>query len=132
MCFSFVLVLSLSKYYIIILKPFRAVNGFEALGFLLLPLTLETEDLILDSVAKEAPTKPTYYPDAVIECACGHRVQVGSTQKEIRVEICSACHPLFTGQAKLIDKAGRLERFQKRLQKTAELRASKNKKTEAE
>jgi len=70
-----------------------------------------------------------YFPDAVIECACGNRVQVGSTQKEIKVEICSACHPFFTGQAKLIDKAGRVEKFQARLKKSQAVKAKRIKKT---
>jgi large subunit ribosomal protein L31 len=64
---------------------------------------------------------PTYYPDAQIICACGHVLKVGSTVKEIHVEICSACHPFYTGKEKLIDTAGRVDRFRKikELQKEA-------------
>lgn len=63
---------------------------------------------------------PTYYSDAKIICACGNIMTTGSTVKEIRVEICSACHPFYTGKEKLIDTAGRVDRFKKmkELQKT--------------
>ncbi len=54
------------------------------------------------------------YVDAVIKCACGHEIHTKSTRKEISVEICSKCHPFFTGKQKLIDSAGRVERFQKK------------------
>lgn len=58
-------------------------------------------------------THPTYHTDAKIICACGNVIEVGSTQKEIKVEICSACHPFYTGKEKLIDTAGRVDRFKK-------------------
>lgn len=54
---------------------------------------------------------PQYYNDAKVTCSCGNKFTVGSTQKEIKVEICSACHPFFTGNEKVIDAAGRVERF---------------------
>jgi len=54
------------------------------------------------------------YVDAVIKCACGNEIHTKSTRKEISVEICSKCHPFFTGKQKLIDSAGRVERFQKK------------------
>jgi large subunit ribosomal protein L31 len=57
---------------------------------------------------------PTWYPDARVHCACGTAFTTGSTLKEISVEICSACHPLFTGQQKLIDTAGRVDKFNQR------------------
>ena len=53
---------------------------------------------------------PEYYK-AVVHCACGYEFETGSTQKEIKVEICSKCHPFFTGKQKLMDSAGRVERF---------------------
>ena len=56
---------------------------------------------------------PEYY-QATVKCACGNTFVTGSTQKEIHVEICSACHPFFTGKQKLLDTAGRVERFKKR------------------
>jgi len=66
-------------------------------------------------------THPTYYPDAKITCACGHVFTIGSTVKEINVEICSHCHPFYTGKEKLVDTAGRVDRFKKmqELQKVA-------------
>ncbi|KUK37332.1 MAG: 50S ribosomal protein L31, partial [Thermodesulfobacterium commune] len=57
---------------------------------------------------------PKYYPDAVIRCACGNELRVGSTKPEIRVEICSKCHPFFTGEMKFVDTEGRIEKFMKK------------------
>ena len=57
------------------------------------------------------------YQQTTIQCACGNVLEVGSTKKDIRVEICSKCHPFFTGKQKLIDTAGRIERFRKKYQK---------------
>lgn len=57
---------------------------------------------------------PQWYPDATITCACGAVMTVGSTKQAVRVEICSKCHPFFTGQMKYIDTAGRVEKFQKK------------------
>jgi large subunit ribosomal protein L31 len=59
---------------------------------------------------------PNYNETRVI-CACGNSFVTRSTKKEIRVEICSMCHPFFTGKQKLVDTAGRLERFQRRYKK---------------
>ncbi len=60
---------------------------------------------------------PTYYYDATVICACGNTWKTGSTQKEIRTEVCSKCHPFFTGeQARLIDIEGQVDRFYKKLQ----------------
>jgi large subunit ribosomal protein L31 len=56
---------------------------------------------------------PPYYKINAV-CACGNEIELGSAQKEIRVEICSACHPFFTGKQKLIDTAGRIEKFKKK------------------
>jgi large subunit ribosomal protein L31 len=55
--------------------------------------------------------------EIAVSCACGNNFTTRSTRPEIRVEICSSCHPFFTGKQKLIDSAGRVERFQKRYQK---------------
>lgn len=54
------------------------------------------------------------YVDTTIRCACGNEIQTRATRKDIRVEICSNCHPLFTGKQKLIDTEGRVERFMKK------------------
>jgi len=63
---------------------------------------------------------PTYYPKAVTKCSCGNSFEVGSTSKELHVEICSACHPFYTGKQKLVDTAGRVDKFQTRASKQAE------------
>ena len=70
---------------------------------------------------------PTYYDDAKATCACGATYVVGSTEKEIRVEICSACHPFYTGNEKIIDTAGRVERFKKRSATSATKKTTKKK-----
>ncbi len=63
------------------------------------------------------------YNQATVKCACGNTFTVGSTEESITVEICSNCHPFYTGTAKLIDTAGRVDKFQARIQKQAELSA---------
>lgn len=72
-------------------------------------------------------THPTYYPNATVTCACGATFTVGSTQEEIRVEICSNCHPFYTGQRKLVDVGGRVERFQKIAEKAAKVKEARAK-----
>ena len=62
---------------------------------------------------------PQYHSDAVIACACGNKIKTGSTVKSTHVEICSACHPFFTGNKKIIDTAGRVEKFKARQAKAA-------------
>ena len=57
---------------------------------------------------------PTYFAEAKVVCACGNTFTTGSTREEIHVEICSNCHPFYTGKQKLVDTAGRVEKFQKR------------------
>lgn len=57
---------------------------------------------------------PVYYPKAKISCACGQKFIIGSTRPEIRLEICSHCHPFYTGTQQLIDTAGRVEKFKAR------------------
>jgi large subunit ribosomal protein L31 len=56
------------------------------------------------------------YHEVTVVCACGNTFKTRSTKKDLRVEICSNCHPFFTGKQKLVDSAGRVERFQKRYQ----------------
>ncbi len=58
---------------------------------------------------------PEYYTDTKVTCACGNTFTTGSTVKEIHVEICHLCHPFYTGKSKVVDTAGRVDRF-KRLQ----------------
>ena len=54
------------------------------------------------------------YEKAIISCACGNTFETGSTKKNMKVEICSTCHPFFTGKQKIIDTAGRVERFNRK------------------
>ena len=54
------------------------------------------------------------YEEATITCACGEVIQTRSTRKDIKVEICSKCHPFYTGKQKLVDTGGRVDRFKKR------------------
>ncbi len=60
---------------------------------------------------------PTYYNDAKVTCVCGNSFTTGSTLKEIHVELCSACHPFYTGKQKLVDTARRVEKFTERAAK---------------
>lgn len=59
---------------------------------------------------------PTYYPEAQVICACGNTWTTGSTQEVIRTEMCSACHPFYTGEQRIVDTEGQVDRFYKRLQ----------------
>lgn len=80
---------------------------------------------------------PNYNAEAIVACACGKTYKAGSTKEKMEVEICSNCHPFYTGQEKLIDTAGRVEKFKARKAAAAEApvaavkksRVSKNKKT---
>lgn len=63
---------------------------------------------------------PKYYPEARVICACGNVFNVGSTQPELKVDICSACHPFYTGEQRIVDTAGQVDRFMKRLERTAD------------
>jgi large subunit ribosomal protein L31 len=58
------------------------------------------------------------FQKTIVHCACGNEFETFSTVKEINVEICSQCHPLFTGQRKIVDSAGRVERFRRKYQKS--------------
>jgi large subunit ribosomal protein L31 len=60
------------------------------------------------------------YEKTTIKCACGATFDAGSTKKDIEIEICSQCHPFFTGKQKLVDTAGRIERFRKKYEKYQE------------
>jgi large subunit ribosomal protein L31 len=71
---------------------------------------------------------PKYFRQAQIKCACGNIIKVGSTKEKMEVEVCSECHPFFTGKGKLIDTAGRVERFKARASLAKTRRAAKKKK----
>lgn len=62
----------------------------------------------------KAEIHPTYFPKAKATCACGNEFEVGSTMEKIQVEVCSACHPFYTGNEKSLDTTGRVERFKAR------------------
>jgi len=66
------------------------------------------------------------YHKTIVHCACGNEFETGSTQKEIRVEICSKCHPFFTGKQKLVDSAGKIERFRRKYAKFEEAQEPKD------
>ncbi len=68
---------------------------------------------------------PKYFPKAKIACACGNVLEVGSTTETMRVDICAKCHPFYTGKQKLIDKAGRVEKFKERIAKAAKVKTGK-------
>jgi len=81
---------------------------------------------------------PKYYPNAKISCACGNVIETGSTVSEMKVEICGACHPFYSGKKKLLDATGRVERFKQITEKFKQKKAtlagkkSRSKKPKAE
>jgi large subunit ribosomal protein L31 len=68
---------------------------------------------------------PTYFPQAKVVCACGNSFTLGSTKENIEVEICSACHPFYTGNDKVLDTAGRVEKFKTKRANAAPKKAKK-------
>lgn len=68
---------------------------------------------------------PEFYTDAQVICACGNTFITGATKKIIRTDVCSACHPFFTGEQRIVDTGGQVERFKRRAQKTEELSRKK-------
>ena len=60
---------------------------------------------------------PKYYPKAKVKCACGNTFTVGCTKEFIEIEICSQCHPFYTGKEKIVDTLGQVQKFRKRLEK---------------
>lgn len=68
---------------------------------------------------------PKYYPKAQVKCACGNSFTVGSTKEYIETEICSKCHPFYTGKEKIVDTTGMVEKFKKRLEKKTKFKKKK-------
>jgi large subunit ribosomal protein L31 len=66
---------------------------------------------------------PKFYEDAQVTCSCGNVFTTGSTRKTLKVELCSACHPFYTGSKRMVDTAGRVERFKQRYAKEAKATA---------
>ena len=64
---------------------------------------------------------PKWYPEAQVICSCGATYTMGATQEVIRTDICSACHPFFTGEQRIVDTEGQVERFMRRLERRQEL-----------
>jgi large subunit ribosomal protein L31 len=73
----------------------------------------------------KATIHPQYHTNTVVTCACGNTFVTGSTSTEIYTEICSACHPFYTGKQKLIDTAGHVDKFRQRMAKAARAQATK-------
>lgn len=73
---------------------------------------------------------PQYFETAEIKCSCGNVIIAGSTKEKLRTELCSACHPFYTGQQKLVDTAGRVDKFEAMRKKTSELRAAARQRAE--
>ena len=67
----------------------------------------------------KAEIHPQYYPQTVVTCLCGNTFTTGSTLPELKTEVCSVCHPFFTGTQRIIDTGGQVERFRRRAEKKA-------------
>lgn len=82
----------------------------------------------------KADIHPPYYPKAKVTCACGNSFTIGSTLEKIEIEVCASCHPFFTGEEKVIDTAGRVDKFKKRAAaaKPKTVKKSRVKKAKAE
>lgn len=73
---------------------------------------------------------PQYHSNLKITCACGNVILAGSTKKDVTTEICSGCHPFYTGQVKLVDTAGRVDKFLAKMKKAEEAKAKKTAKVD--
>ena len=67
---------------------------------------------------------PQYYPEATVTCLCGNTFTTGATLPELKTEVCSTCHPFFTGTQRIMDTGGQVERFRRRQEKAAERKAA--------
>jgi large subunit ribosomal protein L31 len=79
----------------------------------------------------KADIHPKYYPEAKVVCACGNTWTTGSTKAEIRVDICSNCHPFYTGEQRIVDTEGQVDRFYKRLEIRTEYKKTQDAKVAA-
>ena len=68
---------------------------------------------------------PKYNSEAKITCACGNVITTGSVKPEMKIEVCSSCHPFYTGKKRLVDSTGRVDRFKKRMEKSEKMAAEK-------
>jgi len=71
----------------------------------------------------KANIHPQYFVDSKVSCACGNAFTAGSTQESLHTEVCSNCHPFYTGKQKLLDTAGRVDKFKKRSELAAKIKA---------
>ena len=76
----------------------------------------------------KANIHPNWYPEAKVTCACGNKFTLGATQESFEVDVCSACHPFYTGQMKYLDTKGRVEAFQAKQAQVTEKVLSKSEK----
>jgi len=83
--------------------------------------------LLLIIMAKK-DIHPKYYKNAKVKCACGNEFTVGSTKPELEIEICSKCHPFYTGRDKVVDTLGQIQKFKTRLEKHAQLKKQRRQK----
>lgn len=79
----------------------------------------------------KANTHPTWFNDCTVTCSCGTSFVTGSTKPSIKVDICSACHPFYTGEMKFVDIQGRVEKFQAKLKSAASWKDTKKAKKQA-
>jgi large subunit ribosomal protein L31 len=68
---------------------------------------------------------PKYYPKAKVHCACGNTFEIGSIMPELEIEICSQCHPFYTGKEKIIDTMGRVQKFRQKVEKAKKAKKKK-------
>ncbi len=68
---------------------------------------------------------PQYFNKTKVKCSCGNSFEIGSTKESIEIEVCSACHPFYSGKGKIIDAMGRVEKFKKKLEKKKETKKKK-------
>lgn len=68
---------------------------------------------------------PVWHEDCLVTCSCGNTFTTGSTEAELKVDICSKCHPFFTGEMRFVDEQGRVEKFQQKMDRAAKLQATK-------
>lgn len=82
-------------------------------------------DSVVVSQNMKKKIHPRYFEKSQVTCSCGNSFEVGSTEEKIVIEVCSACHPFYTGKQKLVDVAGRIDKFKKRMKGAAKAEKAK-------
>lgn len=72
------------------------------------------QSVLMRSCFMKKEIHPKYYRDAEVRCACGANLKIGSSHKEMKVDVCSTCHPFYSGEYRILDMEGRVEKFNKR------------------